>query len=126
MKRLAFVFSAVGCLTLACTSSAPSDAGTDAGIGDCATSTDASFSCDVSAVAMAQLGCGDWIGPATAMGDGGYSCPNAVDWLGSVSGIAGGMCEYTWAYTDSPNLCDLPQSEDGTAPFAWLHPACCF
>ncbi len=119
------VLTAIGCLTLGCNSSAPSDAGMDAGFGDCSTTTDASFTCDVSAVSPAQLGCGDWIGPATATGDGGYSCPAAVDWLGSLSGTESGMCEYTWSDMDSPNLCDLPQANDGTAAFMWLHPVCC-
>jgi hypothetical protein len=129
MRRAAIVFSVV-LVALGCNSSSSSDAGTDAGIGDCGTTTDASFSCDVSSVAQAQLGCGDWLGPATPnTGDsGGYSCPVAVDWFSSLSGTAtgmGSMCEYTWDdSTTSPNLCDLPQSETGAAAFTWLHPVC--
>ncbi|HEX4512455.1 MAG TPA: hypothetical protein VH054_02930, partial [Polyangiaceae bacterium] len=101
----------------------PSDAGGDASSdapNACnVVTTDASFTCDVSAVPVADRGCNKWIGAASTQG-GGFSCPATVGWSGS----GGETCEYIWQKSGPPDLCQLPMADDGRKAFGWLTPEC--
>jgi len=122
MRSLAFVALAV----VACSSSSPGgdDASADGpssdGFDPCnVVTTDASFTCDVSAIPLADRGCATWSGPADTSG-GGFSCPGSI-WTGESGGET---CTYTWDKSGPPDLCSLPSAEDGRSAFAWLRPAC--
>jgi hypothetical protein len=122
-------------LVLACGSNGtPPDAGADASVdaaGDAAgdalpkdagcPSFDASFTCNVSSVASSELGCGDWVSAPNDSGT--TACPEADEW--SAQGNSNtGVCTYKWITSGSPDLCELPESNDGGAAFSWLEPAC--
>jgi hypothetical protein len=125
----------VACLALsfACGSSSTphDDAGVDAAAMDAAMdashmdagcpTVDASFTCNVSSVAPSELGCGDWVSAANDSGT--SSCPSADEW-DTVGNSNTGVCTYTWITSGSPDLCELPQSNDGGSAFTWLSPAC--
>jgi hypothetical protein len=123
MKRIA----SIALLFVACSSNeASNDGGTDAASNDTANAcslltSDASFSCDVSAVPPADRGCGLWVGDAQVVQGGGFSCPATAGWSGSGGGD---QCEYTWSKSGPPDLCELPSADDGRSAFGWLHPAC--
>jgi hypothetical protein len=117
-------------LLLCCTACGTNGTGNDAGLDatndvtdvSCLVpATDASFTCDISVVAPADLACADWVGQATMLDGGGVSCPAAAGWSG---GAGNSGCEYKWTSSGTPNLCELPSSLDGFAPFAWLHANC--
>lgn len=121
MRRISFALVCV-----ACSSNEVTDAGADAFVDDatnaCSVLTsDASFSCDVSAVPPADRGCGNWVGAAAGAEGGALSCPAAGS--GWSSGI-GSECNYTWQKPGPADLCGLPTAEDGRTAFGWLHPTC--
>jgi hypothetical protein len=113
-------------LCLACSSNpVTTDAGGDAPNDDDATNaacsvltSDASFTCDVSAVPPADRGCATWA--STPPDSNTLECPGSADWNGS----AGSGCVYTWGKSGPPDLCSLPWGDDGSSPFRWLHPTC--
>lgn len=118
---------AIAFLLVACSSNGSSnDGGADGASSDATNScsiltSDASFSCDVSAVPPADRGCNKWIGAPSQLEGGGVSCPATAGWGG---GFGGQGCEYTWTKSGPPDLCELPGADDGRTAFGWLTPEC--
>ncbi len=92
------------------------DAASDATNACSAVTTDASFTCDVSAVPPAYRACATWASDDSSL----HSCPGTVGWSGGI----GGGCTYTWMKSGPPDLCELPGGDNGTSAFGWLHPTC--
>jgi len=110
-------------LLAGCSSSAGTDAGSDAAVatdsGDAACAAPEA-SCDVSSVAPSALLCGDWV-QRTAAGNS-VSCPGDTGSWKLTADINAG-CIYTWTGSGTPDVCALP-SKNGASGISWLEPAC--